>query len=98
MTTSYEAALLAIAGAYEQSAERHGGKSISRIATIVLNRGSFFTSLKEGRGCSARNLDRIAGWFRIPANWPDGSIPEVAEHALVAIGRPALPPSASEAA
>jgi hypothetical protein len=96
MDTSYEAALLAVADAYAMEVATHGGKSLARVATIVVNRGSFFERLRDGGGCSARNLDRLADWFRDPANWPS-AIAEPALRALESIGRPAsgeqdLPP------
>ena len=89
MDTSYEAALMKVADAYAREVAKHGGKSLARVATIVVNRGSFFERLRDGGGCSARNLDRLADWFRDPANWPNG----ITKHALaglLSIGRPAV--------
>jgi hypothetical protein len=91
MDTSYEAALMKVADAYAGEVAKHGGKSLARVATIVVNRGSFFERLRDGGGCSARNLDRVADWFRDPANWP-GEIAKPALAALTSIGRPASPP------
>lgn len=88
MDTSYEASLITIADAYAGAVAKHGGKSLARVATIVVNRGSFFDRIREGGGCSARNLDRIAEFFREPANWPQGELPLAASAALEGIGRP----------
>ena len=87
MDTSYEASLLIVAGEYASAVETNGGKSLARVATIVVNRGSFFERLREGGGCSARNLDRLAEWFREPTNWPSETISGAASAALAAIGR-----------
>ncbi|PZU77736.1 MAG: hypothetical protein DI530_12130 [Sphingomonas sp.] len=89
MDTGYEASLLRVADAYAAQAAEHGGKSLARVATIVVNRGSFFERLRDGGGCSARNLDRIADWFRDGANWPQ-AIPAEAAEALASIGRPVI--------
>lgn len=89
MDTGYEASLLRVADAYAQQAAAHGGKSLARVATIVVNRGSFFDRIRDGGGCSARNLDRIADWFRDSSNWPE-SIPDEAVTALASIGRPVI--------
>lgn len=89
MDTGYEASLLRVADAYAAQAAEHGGKSLARVATIVVNRGSFFERLRDGGGCSARNLDRIADWFRDGANWPQAISAEAAE-ALASIGRPVI--------
>ncbi|MEH3046482.1 hypothetical protein [Sphingomonas adhaesiva] len=89
MDTGYEASLLRVAEAYALQAATHGGKSLARVATIVVNRGSFFERLRDGGGCSARNLDRLADWFRDAANWPD-AIPADAAEALASIGRPVV--------
>lgn len=89
MDTSYETALLKVADAYSAQVAAHGGKSLARVATIVVNRGSFFERLRDGGGCSARNLDRMADWFREPSNWPREIVPAAIE-ALSSIGRPAI--------
>jgi len=39
---------------------------------------------------SAKNLDRLATWFRYENNWPHNSIPRDAAEALFSIGRPPL--------
>jgi hypothetical protein len=91
MDMTYEAALLKVADAYAAEAAAHGGKSLARVATIVVNRGSFFDRLRDGAGCSSRSLGRLFDWFRDPSNWPASSIPGGARKALVGVGRPALP-------
>lgn len=88
---SYEKALLAVAHAYSLAVEQHGGKSLARVATIVVNRGSFFDRLENGDSFSVRNLDRLASYFREPANWPLEMLPPDATAALASIGRPAVP-------
>lgn len=98
MDTSYEASLITIADAYAGAVAEYGGKSLARVATIVVNRGSFFDRIREGGGCSARNLDRIAEFFRDPGNWPQGELPIVASLALEGIGRPSAPAAERAAA
>ena len=88
MDNGYETALLRVADAYAAEAEAGGGKSLARVATIVVNRGSFFERLREGGGCSSRNLARMAGYFRDATNWP-GEIPVAAIEALASLGCPA---------
>ncbi|WP_452654171.1 hypothetical protein [Sphingomonas bisphenolicum] len=90
MDMSYEAALLKVADAYAARVAEHGGKSLARVATIVVNRGSFFDRLRDGAGCSSRSLDRLFDWFRDPTNWPANDISSEARAALVGVGRPAL--------
>lgn len=87
MSMTYEAALLAVARAYTDAVARAGGKSLARVATIVVNRGSFFDRLENGDSFSVRNLDRMAEYFREPANWPESIIPPSALAALQSIGR-----------
>lgn len=97
MDDTYATALVRIAEVYEAEASAHGGKSLARVATIVVNRGSFFERLRSGDGFSVKNLDRFAAWFRDPANWPQGAIPQQALDALQDIGRPAIEPQAEAA-
>jgi len=89
MSDAYENALRIVADAYERSVGTLGGKSLSRVATIVASSGAFFNRLRAGKTFSVHNLERFASWFREPANWPAGSIPEEARNALASIGRPA---------
>lgn len=88
MRNAYENALGTVADAYERAYTDHGGKSLSRVATIVVSSGAFFQRLRAGKTFSVQTLDRFAEWFRVPANWPDGLIPQDACSALVSIGRP----------
>lgn len=90
MDMSYETALLKVADAYAAEVAAHGGPSLARVATIVVNRGSFFDRLRGGGGCSSRNLDRMFEWFRTPDNWPANDISSDAASALASVGRPAL--------
>ncbi len=91
MEAAYENALRTIADSYAAEVARWGGKSLPRVATIVVNSGSFFKRLHNGHSFSVSNLDKFAGWFRVSANWPDHSIPDDAVAALASIGRPPLP-------
>lgn len=87
---TYETALLRVADAYAAQVAKHGGKSLARVATIVVNRGSFFERLRGGASCSSRNLDRLFEWFRDPSNWPAEKIDATGRAALVSVGRPVL--------
>jgi DNA phosphorothioation-dependent restriction protein DptG len=90
MERTYEDALRIIAESYGQAIAVKGGMSLARVATLVVNRGSFFTRLSEDTSFSARNLDRLATWFRNEDHWPDCLIPKDAAEALFSIGRPPL--------
>lgn len=90
MEPAYQNAVRTIAESYQAEVDRWGGKSLSRVATIVVNNGGFFSRLREGRPFSVTSLDKFAAWFRQPANWPDCSIPHTAATALASIGRPPL--------
>lgn len=93
MSAAYQNALRTVADSYDAEVARWGGKSLSRVATIVVSSGAFFNRLRDGKTFSVTNLEKFAGWFRVPANWPDRSIPHVAAAALTSIGRPPLPAS-----
>ena len=88
MLDAYENALRTVAASYEAEHARWGGKSLSRVATIVASSGAFFNRLRDGKTFSVANLDRFNSWFRDPANWPDGVVPEDAARALASMGRP----------
>lgn len=90
MSAAYENALRTIADSYDLEVARWGGKSLSRVATIVVNSGAFFNRLRDGKSFSVGNLEKFASWFRVPANWPDRTIPHDAATALTSIGRPPL--------
>ena len=91
MSAAYQNALRTVADAYETEVSRWGGKSLSRVATIVVSSGAFFNRLRDGKTFSVSNLEKFASWFRVPANWPDHTIPLDAVAALTSIGRPPLP-------
>lgn len=90
MDTAYENVLRTLAACYEQEVEAHGGKSLARVATIVVNNGAFFTRLREGKPFLVHNLEKFAAWFRNPVNWPNLAIPHDAATALSSIGRPPI--------
>lgn len=90
MSPAYENAVRTIAEAYTSQRGSFGGRSLARIATIVTNNGSFFVRVASGKTFSVANLEKVAAWFRDPANWPNGSIPHAAAIALASIGRPPL--------
>lgn len=91
MSAAYENALRTVADSYDAEVARWGGKSLSRVATIVVSSGAFFNRLRDGKTFSVTNLEKFASWFRVPANWPDRTIPHDAATALISIGRPPLP-------
>ncbi len=91
MDTAYENVLRTLAACYEQEVAAHGGKSLARVATIVVNNGAFFNRLREGKPFLVHNLEKFAAWFREPGNWPNLSIPHDAAAALTSIGRPPFP-------
>ncbi|USU13209.1 hypothetical protein NF701_05060 [Sphingomonadaceae bacterium OTU29THOMA1] len=90
MNDAYENALRTVADSYDAEVARWGGKSLSRVATIVVSSGAFFNRLRSGATFSVANLEKFAAWFRVPANWPDRVIPADAVSALTSIGRPPL--------
>ncbi len=97
MVTSTEAVLLRIADCYEKRVGAHGGRSLTRVATIVASRGSFFAPLREGKTCTVRNLDAFVSYFAEPANWPSGSIPKEAAAAIAILARaPAISPGTEQ--
>ena len=81
-----------IAETYEAERQRVGGRSLALVATIVLNNGAFFTLVAAGKPFTVFALERVAAWFRQPANWPNEAIPRDAAAALASIGRPPLLP------
>lgn len=90
MDDAYENALRTIADCYEAEVARRGGRSLSRVATIVLSSGTFFERLRHGKTFTVTSLEKMAAWLRDPANWPDAVIPADAALALTSIGRPPL--------
>lgn len=89
MDEAYGNALRVIADVYEAEVARCGGKSLARVATIVVSSGAFFNRLRADKTFSVANLDKFATWFREPTNWPAGSVPAEGAQALQSIGRPA---------
>ncbi|MGE4324451.1 MAG: hypothetical protein AB7E60_15660 [Sphingobium sp.] len=67
--------LLSIADAYQRETNDIGGKSLARIATIVVNRGSFLTQLRSGKTCTLLTFEAFLVWFSDPENWPAAAIP-----------------------
>jgi hypothetical protein len=90
MEAAYENAVRTIADAYEAERLEYGGRSLARVATIIVNNGAFFSRLYAGKPFSVPNLEKVAAWFRQPENWPDRAIPHVASEALKSIGRPPM--------
>ncbi|WP_267382211.1 MULTISPECIES: hypothetical protein [unclassified Sphingomonas] len=90
MSDTYEDALRVIAESYGRAIAISGGMSLARVATLVVNRGSFFKRLENDTSFSAKNLDRFAAWFRNEGHWPHNTIPEEAAAALFSIGRPPI--------
>ena len=90
MADTYEDALRVIADCYGKAIAVSGGMSLARVATLVVNRGSFFNRLSHDTSFSAKNLDRFAAWFRDEEHWPNRNIPDAATAALISIGRPPL--------
>lgn len=84
--------LLAIADAYEIASVNAGGRSLARIATIVVNRGAFFERLREGKTCTLPSFEAFIAWFSEPANWPAGVIP----HAPAQLLAPLVSASSTE--
>lgn len=53
-------------------------RSLSRLATIVANDGKTLGRLEEGKTCTVAMFERFLFFFREPANWPGGAIPDAA--------------------
>lgn len=58
------------------------GLSRARLATIVVNRGSFFDRIAAGAGCNVQTVEQFLSHFRDGANWPNGHIPHDAAAVL----------------
>ncbi|UZW54946.1 hypothetical protein NUH86_15945 [Sphingobium sp. JS3065] len=86
--STFEQSLLAVSRIYVRAVAARGGKSLARVATIVVNHGSFFDRLERGATCTVRNLDKFAAYFSDAANWPEGVVPDDAADVLAGIGRP----------
>ena len=83
---SFRDHLLTVAAEYDRCAAKSRGRSLARIATVVVNRGSFFDSLEKGADCSLRNFERFVHFFSDAENWPSGHIPVEALSALEQVG------------
>jgi hypothetical protein len=92
-----ERALLTLAKLYSAAVQQFGGRSLSRVATVVVNRGSFFSALERGSTCSLRNFDKMMAYLSAPANWPHGTIPNEAIAALASCGHKASTPLSAAA-
>jgi hypothetical protein len=79
--------LLAVAAAYDVEAAAHGGKSLARVSTIVLNQGGFFQRLKSGKTCTLESFEALLAWFWSPSNWPSSRIPGDVESLLAPLNR-----------
>lgn len=90
MDAAFENALRTLADSYEEQVALLGGKSLSRVATIVVNNGAFFQRLRDGKPFLVHNLERFTAWFRMPQNWPDACISQNAVDALISMGRPPI--------
>lgn len=82
----FEECLLEVADAYAQQVSAKGGKSLARVASIVVNHSAFFDRLRSGQTCFVRNLQRVAAYFALPENWPDGAIPPHVSELLIRLG------------
>lgn len=52
------------------------GKSLPRLATIVVNDGGFFKRItREGGDCTTGTVEKFLAFFRDGSNWPDNKIP-----------------------
>jgi len=57
-------------------------RSLSRLATIVVNRGHFFDSLQGGGDCGTETFEKFLSFFRNGDNWPAGRVPQDAADLL----------------
>lgn len=71
--------LLTIADSYSDAVTAHGGRSLARVSTIVLNQGGFFHRLRSGKTCTLDSFEMLVRWFAEPENWPNKCIPESIE-------------------
>lgn len=52
-------------------------RSLSRLATLVVNDGKFFTRCEDGTANpTTATLERFAQYLGDGANWPEGAVPE----------------------
>lgn len=50
-------------------------RSLSRLATIVVNDGKLFDRLQGGASCTVATYERFLRFFREAGNWPEDTIP-----------------------
>lgn len=84
---TFDTALIEIGRCYTDAVAAKGGRSLSRVATIVANTGTFFSRLETGATCTTRSLEKFAEFFGDPANWPGNVVPDEAATALQSMGR-----------
>jgi hypothetical protein len=82
----FEQCLLRVADRYAQQVDAQGGRSLARVASIVVNHSAFFDRLRSGQTCFVRNLQRVAEYFANLDNWPGQEIPAEVLPDLVALG------------
>ena len=58
------------------------GKELSTLGTMVAKDGKFFGRLADGKTCTVAIFERFLIFFRDPASWPAGEIPDDAAAAL----------------
>lgn len=51
-------------------------RSVARLATIVLNRGHFFETLRSGGDCGTETFEKFLTFFRDGSNWPAQRVPQ----------------------
>ncbi|PKB19634.1 hypothetical protein B0I00_1873 [Novosphingobium kunmingense] len=62
-------------------------RSLSRLATIVVNDGKFFVRCEEGTANpTAATLERFARFLGEPANWPEGAVPDAVASFVHVVG------------
>lgn len=84
--------LQAMANIWAETNER----SLSRLATIVVNDGHFFERIGRKRDCNTQTFEKFLIFFRVPGNWPDDSIPHAAAGLLDNFANIAMEAAASE--
>lgn len=73
--------LLALVAIWERATDR----SRSRLATIVVSQGAFFTRIEKGGSFTVASFEKFLTYFRDPANWPGDTIPGDAADLLAAL-------------
>lgn len=52
------------------------GRQLSGLSTLVLKDSKFFGRIAGNAGLTVSTVERFLAFFRDPASWPDGTIPE----------------------